>query len=220
MPYCYQPAILLYICLIYLPSFVFSLYFDLGETEKKCFIEDVPEDTMIVGKYKVEMFDRIQNRFVPTLPGFGMHVKVQDPNSKVVLSRTYAAEGRFAFTSQMAGEHEICLFSNSSAWFGGSQLRIHLDLRVGEGGNDYQEIATKDKLNELQLRVRQLLDQVQQITKEQNYQRSREERFRQTSESTSQRVLWWALAQAIVLVVVGLGQMLHLKSFFEAKKLV
>ena len=32
--------------------------------------------------------------------------------------------------------------------------------------------------------------QVEQITKEQNYQRYREERFRQTSESTNQRVLW------------------------------
>ena len=34
------------------------------------------------------------------------------------------------------------------------------------------------------------LVQVEQITKEQNYQRYREERFRQTSESTNQRVLW------------------------------
>lgn len=48
----------------------------------------------------------------------------------------------------------------------------------------YAQVAAKDKLNELQLRIRQLLDQVEQITKEQNYQRYREERFRQTSENT------------------------------------
>jgi len=42
---------------------------------------------------------------------------------------------------------------------------------VGEEANDYQEIAAKDKLSELQLRVRQLLDQVDQISKEQSYQR-------------------------------------------------
>ncbi len=34
--------------------------------------------------------------------------------------------------------------------------------------------------------------QVEQISKEQNYQRYREERFRLTSESTNQRVLWYA----------------------------
>lgn len=49
--------------------------------------------------------------------------------------------------------------------------RVHLSIHVGERANDYQEIATKDKLSELQLRVRQLLDQVEQISKEQNYQR-------------------------------------------------
>ena len=42
---------------------------------------------------------------------------------------------------------------------------------MGEHANDYQEIAAKDKLTELQLRIRQLLDQVEQISKEQNYQR-------------------------------------------------
>ena len=49
--------------------------------------------------------------------------------------------------------------------------RVHLDIQIGEHANDYQQIMQRDKLSELQLRVRQLLDQVEQITKEQNYQR-------------------------------------------------
>merc|ERR1712187_228001 len=105
-------------------------------------------------------------------------------------------------------------------WFSGTQLRVHLDIQVGEHALDYAKIAPKKTLSELQLRVRQLLDQVEQITKEQNYQRYREERFRQTSESTNQRVLWWALAQTGILLVMGAWQMRHLMSFFEAKKLV
>nr|KAF6350374.1 transmembrane p24 trafficking protein 9 [Myotis myotis] len=98
--------------------------------------------------------------------------------------------------------------------------RVHLDIQVGEHANDYAEIAAKDKLSELQLRVRQLVEQVEQIQKEQNYQRWREERFRQTSESTNQRVLWWSILQTLILVAIGVWQMRHLKSFFEAKKLV
>lgn len=121
--------------------------------------------------------------------------------------------------------------------------RVHLDIQVGEHTNNYPEIAAKDKLTELQLRVRQLLDQVEQIQKEQNYQRVREntdglqvlipvltrpsvcpqyreERFRMTSESTNQRVLWWSIAQTLILLLTGIWQMKHLKSFFEAKKLV
>uniref|UniRef100_A0A8C3JXH2 Transmembrane p24 trafficking protein 4 n=1 Tax=Calidris pygmaea TaxID=425635 RepID=A0A8C3JXH2_9CHAR len=120
-------------------------------------------------------------------------------------------------------EHQICLHSNSTRMalimlF--VPQRVHLDIQVGEHTNNYPEIAAKDKLTELQLRARQLLDQVEQIQKEQNYQRYREERFRMTSESTNQRVLWWSIAQTIILILTGIWQMRHLKSFFEAKKLV
>ncbi|XP_074642366.1 transmembrane emp24 domain-containing protein 4-like isoform X1 [Tubulanus polymorphus] len=203
-----------------LVSSVSGLYFHIGETEKKCFIEEIPEETMVVGKYKVELLDKASNTYVQTSGSFGMHVLIKDPEEKDLLSRTYAAEGRFTFTSHSSGEHQVCLHSNSTAWFGGGQLRVHLDVQVGEHANDYQQIAAKDKLTELQLRVRQLLDQVDQITKEQNYQRYREERFRQTSESTNQRVLWWSIAQTVILLITGLWQMRHLKGFFEAKKLV
>ena len=61
---------------------------------------------------------------------------------------------------------------------------------------------------------------VEQIQKEQNHQRCREECFRQTSESTIQRVLWWSILQTLILVAIGVWQMRHLKSVFEAKKLV
>ena len=49
--------------------------------------------------------------------------------------------------------------------------RVHLDISIGEHAIDYAQIAAKEKLNELQLRVRQLLDQIEQIAKEQEYQR-------------------------------------------------
>lgn len=49
--------------------------------------------------------------------------------------------------------------------------RVHLDIGIGEHAVDYAQIAAKEKLSELQLRVRQLLDQIEQIIKEQEYQR-------------------------------------------------
>ncbi|KAL3864059.1 hypothetical protein ACJMK2_005768 [Sinanodonta woodiana] len=209
-------SFILIICL----SAASALYFHIGETEKKCFIEEIPDETMVVGRYKVLIFDKNSNDYVPTVHGLGMHVEIKDPEDKMILSRTYAADGRFTFTSHSAGEHVICLHSNSTAWFSSGQLRVHLDIQVGEHAIDYQQVQAKDKLSELQLRIRQLVDQVEQVTKEQNYQRYREERFRATSESTNQRVLWWSIAQTVILLITGFWQMRHLKSFFEAKKLV
>lgn len=203
-----------------LPMYIYGLYFHISETERKCFIEEIPDETLVVGNYKCQLHDPKTGGFMPSSPGIGMHVEVRDPDDKVIMSKVYSSEGRFTFTSYAPGEHVICLYSNSSKWFSGSQLRVHLDLQVGEHAIDYGNVVQKDKLTELQLRVRQLLDQVEQITKEQNYQRYREERFRLTSDSTSQRVLWWSVCQTSVLVILGIWQMRHLKSFFEAKKLV
>nr|XP_031545161.1 transmembrane emp24 domain-containing protein 9 isoform X1 [Vicugna pacos] len=234
-----------------------ALYFHIGETEKKCFIEEIPDETMVIGNYRTQLYDKQREEYQPATPGLGMFVEVKDPEDKVILARQYGSEGRFTFTSHTPGEHQICLHSNSTKFslFAGGMLRVHLDIQVGEHANDYAEIAAKDKLSELQLRVRQLVEQVEQIQKEQNYQREihkvtagidintlgassmvlsaprtrvsnsgarqwREERFRQTSESTNQRVLWWSILQTLILVAIGVWQMRHLKSFFEAKKLV
>ncbi|XP_051163394.1 transmembrane emp24 domain-containing protein eca [Leptopilina boulardi] len=213
-----------YLCYFLVLSVVFEyslgLYFHIGETERKCFIEEIPDETAILVNYKVELYDPRSQGFMPSSPGIGMHVEVRDPDDKTILSRVYSSEGRISFTSQTPGEHVICLYSNSTAWFSGTQLRVHLDIQVGEHAIDYANVAQKEKLTELQLRIRQLYDQVDAITKEQNYQRYREDRFRQTSESTNRRVLWWSLIQTAILLIMGAWQMKHLKSFFEAKKLV
>jgi hypothetical protein len=103
-------------------SCVQTLYFHIGETERKCFIEEIPDDTLVIGKYKIEMFDVNKNAYQSTTPGIGMQVEVKDPNSKILLSKLYTSEGRFSFTSHMPGEHVICLHSNSSAWFTGQKL--------------------------------------------------------------------------------------------------
>lgn len=210
------PLLLLLACL----QLTSGLYFHIGETERKCFIEEIPDDTMVTANYKTQLYDPRTNGFAPSSPEIGMHVEIRDPDEKIIMSKVYSSEGKFTFTSHTPGEHVICLYSNSSRWFSGTQLRVHLDIQVGEHAIDYAHVAQKEKLSELQLRVRQLLDQVEQISKEQNYQRYREERFRLTSESTNQRVLWWALAQTLLLLAMGAWQMKHLKSFFEAKKLV
>ena len=49
-------------------------------------------------------------------------IQVKNPSEKVILSRHYAAEGRFTFTSHESGEHTICIGTNSTRWFGGNRL--------------------------------------------------------------------------------------------------
>lgn len=40
-------------------STVSALYFHIGETEKKCFIEEIPDETMVVGMFDAVFCDSI-----------------------------------------------------------------------------------------------------------------------------------------------------------------
>lgn len=96
-----------------------GLYFHIGETERKCFIEEIPDETTgilkseitekesfskkkkhsiylfaVIVNYKVELYDPRSGGFMPSSPGIGMHVEVKDPDDKMVLSRVYSAEGK------------------------------------------------------------------------------------------------------------------------------
>lgn len=80
--------------------------------------------------YKVELYDPRSGGYMPSSAGIGMHVEVRDPDDKTMLSRVYSSEGMISFTSHTPGEHVICMYSNSTAWFSGSQLRVSLNIII------------------------------------------------------------------------------------------
>ncbi|NXI07772.1 TMD11 protein, partial [Irena cyanogastra] len=201
--------------------------FHIGEREEKCIIEDIPSDTLVVGNYKVQRWDIHIHDFLGSAPGLGMFVTVTSPTVhisklQVLLSKLYGPQGTFSFTSYISGEHIICFQSNSTrfAVIAGSKLRMHLDIRVGEHFLDESAIQAKDKVDEVNVRLEHLIEQINHVTREQEYEREREEKFRKTSEETNSNILWWAIVQTIILISVGVWQIKSLRDFFIAKKLV
>lgn len=49
--------------------------------------------------------------------------------------------------------------------------RIHLEIRVGQHDLDAAAAQAKDKVNEVSFKLERLIEQIEQIVKEQNYQR-------------------------------------------------
>ena len=43
---------------IFLLAATNALYFEISERDKKCFIEELPDDTQMIGKYLVQVFDK------------------------------------------------------------------------------------------------------------------------------------------------------------------
>ncbi|XP_041616397.1 transmembrane emp24 domain-containing protein 9-like isoform X1 [Vulpes lagopus] len=60
-----------------------ALYFHIGEAEKKCFTEEIPDETMVIGNYRTQLYDKQREEYQPATPGLGMFVEVKDPEDKV-----------------------------------------------------------------------------------------------------------------------------------------
>lgn len=99
------------------------------------------------------------------------------------------------------------------------KYKFHLEVQVGEGSRNYADLMKKSHMTEIEVDVVRLTDQMRDVTSELKYQNTREEEFRNTSESTNSRVMWWSFIQMAFMIISAAFQSYHLKSFFEAKKL-
>ncbi|OCT99228.1 transmembrane emp24 domain-containing protein 11-like [Xenopus laevis] len=199
-----------------------AMYFHVAEKEEKCLIEDLPSETLVTGRYKIQKWDIKEHDFLPSAPGLGMVVTITAPNGEILLSKLYGPDGKFTFTSHSPGEHTICMQSNSTNLiaFVSNKLRIHFDVQTGENPLDFHIINAKDKVKELTFGLEHLRGEINHIIKQQEYQREREENYRQKSEETNNNVLWWAIIQTAILTSVGIWQIKHFKDFLIAKKVV
>ena len=128
---------------------------------------------------------------------------------------------RTAFTSSLLGDYLICYAVANPRW-GGTPRKVKVQSRIdfGEHAIDYTELAKQEHMSAIELEIRKCSDKLKSIRSEHGYQVKREELFRDTSESTNSRVMWWTLFQTLILTVSAVYQIYHLKSFFKSKKLV
>lgn len=211
--------------------FLFSLYFLLGlvattnalhfyldTNEKRCFIEELPSDTVVEGHYRaVEWSDKEQQYVENPEMGILVEVDEMDTGHNVVKTRG-PPDGRFTFTSHESGDHSICLSSNyGTSWFASTHIRLYLDIVVGHTKADPEH--DRSHVSELSSRLRDLNNKLEDIRREQQYQREREASFRDLSEDTNSRAVWYSIIQILVLVGTCAWQLRHLKRFFEDRKM-
>ncbi|RPA87271.1 hypothetical protein BJ508DRAFT_410784 [Ascobolus immersus RN42] len=200
-----------------------ALYFYIDGSTPKCFFEELPKDTLVVGHYRAEDHDQQTGRYV-SKDTLAIQITVDETfdDDHRIVNQKGSATGRFTFTSAESGEHRLCFWASSSqgGWFGAGHpdgVRLHLDMAIGATS----EIESKDreKLGDLVQRVRDLNGRLADIRREQVFQRERESEFRDQSESTNARVVRWSIVQIVVLGVTCAWQLSHLRSFFIKQKL-
>ncbi|KAI0974144.1 emp24/gp25L/p24 family/GOLD [Xylaria arbuscula] len=203
-----------------------ALYFFIDGTQPKCFYEELPKDTLVVGHYNLDEYDD-NTRAWTKHDGLTVYISVDEvfDNDHRVVSQRGSSSGRFTFTAHEAGDHRICFTPSSSSgrqgWLNAANpnggVKLTLDLAIGESSEI--ESTDKTKLQDISQRVKDLNSRLQDIRREQIFQREREAEFRDQSESTNARVIRWMVVQLVVLGITCAWQLSHLRSFFIKQKL-
>ncbi|KAF2399103.1 ERP1 protein precursor [Trichodelitschia bisporula] len=203
-----------------------ALYFYMHGGQPKCFFEELPKDTLVVGHYSVEQYSAQTRAFAPDhTVGLTITVDETFDNDHRIVSQKGDAIGRFTFSAADSGEHKICFQPTNwvahNGWLVGGEevggIRLTLDLAIGE--TSQIESTDKGKILDIVGKVKDLNGRLQDIKREQVFQREREAEFRDQSEATNAKIVRFTLVQLVVLGVTCAWQLSHLRSFFIKQKL-
>ncbi|KAF3058727.1 putative membrane protein C16E9.09c [Daldinia childiae] len=232
--------------LLMLGSVAHALYFFLDGTNAKCFFEELPKDTLVLGHYQAEEWDDNTHAWAKH-DGISIYISV-DPRAQmrkttptIVITLTSSPGnlrqrpsgslaagilvGKIHLHGGRVGRAQALLHaeqqhSGRPGWLSAAQpnggIKLTLDLAIG---SSEIESTDKTKLMDISQRIRDLNARLQDIRREQIFQREREAEFRDQSESTNSRVVRWMTIQLVVLGITCAWQLSHLRSFFIKQKL-
>lgn len=130
-------------------------------------------------------------------------------------------ENRYAFTSHADSAFDVC-FEN--VYTGSAKnvkpRHVELDIDIGADAKDWSAIQASEKLKPVEMELRRIEEVVGEIVTEMDYLRVREQKLRDTNESTNERVKWFALGTMAMLIALGSWQVVYLRAYFRSKHLI
>ena len=93
---------------------------------------------------------------------------------------------------------------------------IELDVDIGADAKDWSAIEAGEKLKPVETELRRIEETIQEVVSEMEYLRSREQKLRDTNESTNERVKWFALGTIGMLIGLGAWQVVYLRAYFRS----
>jgi len=183
--------------------------FHLPSNGKKCLKEEIHEGVLVTGEY--DSSDAL---------GHKLELLVTDTKGHTLVRREDTPKGKFAFTTDSYDVFEICFISHVPLGQVNIDQEITLNMKHGVEAKNYDVIAESAKLKPLEVELRRLEDLSDSIVKDFAYMRQREEEMRDTNESTNSRVLYFSVFSMLCLLGLATWQVLYLRRFFKAKKLI
>jgi len=193
-------------CLL-LPVLLLSateLTFELPEHDKQCFYEELEEDV----KFDID-FQVISGG------NYDVDCFVTDPQDVTLYNEKKKQYDSFSHTTAMRGTYKVC-FSNEFSTF--THKIVYLEFRHGDEEPLLPGMSRTSALTQLESTSVSIHEILKVVTESQNWHRLREAHDRTKAEHLLERVTYWSIGETVLLFVIGIGQVILLRSFFTDKK--
>lgn len=111
--------------------------------------------------------------------------------------------------------HELTTYLLIGHAYGPSRS-VELDVDIGADARDWSAIQAAEKLKPVEIELRRIEEVVAEVVSQMDYLRSREQKLRDTNESTNERVKWFGFSIMATLVGLGAWQVVYLRAYFRS----
>lgn len=200
------PFILVFVTLCVLAvSQAVELTFELPDNANQCFYEEVEKDVKIILEYQVV-----------TGGQYDVDAVLKSPGGAVIYKEKRKQYDTFTWTTDQKGTIEFC-FSNEFSTF--AHKVVYFDFLAGDDDPLIRDIgAHATALTQLETSCVTIHEALKAVINFQTHYRLREAKGRSQAENLNQRVHMWSLGEFFLILIIGIGQVIVLRSFFTDKK--
>jgi len=141
---------------------------------------------------------------------------LESPSGQILYKDVRKQYDSFTWKADVTGPYKVC-FSNEFSTF--SHKIVYMDWQIGDEKPimpKMEEHLTAMTLMETSSQA--IHERLKAIDDFQTHHRLRESTGRKRAEDLNERVLWWSIGQTVVVLLIGIGQVLVLISFFTEKR--
>ncbi|SCV01107.1 LAME_0G14092g1_1 [Lachancea meyersii CBS 8951] len=127
---------------------------------------------------------------------------------------------KVAFTASSSAAFDVCLENHLQSRGRALARNVEVDIESGSQARDWNKFQSLEKLKPVEVELRRIEELTDEIVDELTYLKAREERLRDTNESTNRRVRNFSVLMICVLVSLGAWQINYLRNYFKAKHII
>ncbi|KAI1850723.1 hypothetical protein JX266_004005 [Neoarthrinium moseri] len=135
-------------------------------------------------------------------------------------AKDVVGESRQVFTSHADAAFDVCFENQLTGRPNNPNRHIELDIDIGADAKDWSAIQATEKLKPIEAELRRIEETISEIVTEMDYLRSREQKLRDTNESTNTRVKWFGVGTTMLLIGLWGWQIMYLRAYFRSKHLI